>query len=349
MNESLSSSESDCEEAERSRSCTRGGWCQDESQNVVILSVVVVTGLGMFMCMYVEQWDLITSAYFIMQIITTVGYGDVTPDKAVTRVFMAFYAIACLVVLAYLLNRLMEKVSQMQSDALRKNLRQVEAKLSKRVLADPSKVDEFAAYNKVIASSVIFLTFIAFGTIFYRLKEPCSCSFGLSKTANCDRTSAETCAATGGYVKTWTSSFYMSVITLSTVGFGDYSPKTRLGRIVAIFWMLFGVAACGSFVQALSELFFERSEDNRCQERFEHEEALSEEALSSSGGMDASGDGVLTAAEFRNYMLLKHGLVTRDTLDLIDEQFALLCPEGKDCVSMDYLRELSIRRGATKK
>ena len=36
--------------------------------------------------------------------------------------------------------------------------------------------------------------------------------------------------------------FYWAVVTMTTVGYGDKTPKTTLGRVIAIFWMLASVA-----------------------------------------------------------------------------------------------------------
>ena len=38
---------------------------------------------------------------------------------------------------------------------------------------------------------------------------------------------------------------YMSVVTMTTVGFGDFSPQTQGGRIFSMFWIFVGVLAVG--------------------------------------------------------------------------------------------------------
>lgn len=40
----------------------------------------------------------------------------------------------------------------------------------------------------------------------------------------------------------WLDSVYFTVVTITTIGFGDFSPKTNLGKIVTIFYGLNGVA-----------------------------------------------------------------------------------------------------------
>ncbi len=45
----------------------------------------------------------------------------------------------------------------------------------------------------------------------------------------------------------WVDSIYFSVVTISTVGFGDFSPETAVGKIFTIFYIIIGL---GVFVTA---------------------------------------------------------------------------------------------------
>lgn len=36
------------------------------------------------------------------------------------------------------------------------------------------------------------------------------------------------------------------LITFSTTGFGDYTPESELGRVLASFWIIFGVLSFGN-------------------------------------------------------------------------------------------------------
>ena len=40
----------------------------------------------------------------------------------------------------------------------------------------------------------------------------------------------------------WLDSVYFTVVTITTIGFGDFSPKTDMGKIITIFYGLNGVA-----------------------------------------------------------------------------------------------------------
>jgi len=49
----------------------------------------------------------------------------------------------------------------------------------------------------------------------------------------------------------WIDSLYFSVITLTTVGYGDFSPSTDAGKLFTIFYIFVGIGVILSFVEAV--------------------------------------------------------------------------------------------------
>ena len=69
----------------------------------------------------------------------------------------------------------------------------------------------------------------------------------------------------------WIDSVYFCVVTLATVGYGDFAPTTQYGRLFAIPYIILGVALLGVFIQiagktALQELQL-REEKKRLKEQ----------------------------------------------------------------------------------
>jgi len=52
---------------------------------------------------------------------------------------------------------------------------------------------------------------------------------------------------------TWIDSLYFSVITLTTVGYGDFSPVTDAGKLFTIFYILVGIGILLSFIEAVHQ------------------------------------------------------------------------------------------------
>ncbi|NVK27364.1 MAG: two pore domain potassium channel family protein [Flavobacteriia bacterium] len=49
----------------------------------------------------------------------------------------------------------------------------------------------------------------------------------------------------------WLDSLYFSVITLTTIGYGDFSPQTDLGKIFTLFYILMGIGIILAFVNTV--------------------------------------------------------------------------------------------------
>lgn len=49
----------------------------------------------------------------------------------------------------------------------------------------------------------------------------------------------------------YVDAFYFSTITLTTVGYGDITPETTLGKLFTSFYVLTGIAILGSFANLL--------------------------------------------------------------------------------------------------
>jgi voltage-gated potassium channel len=47
-------------------------------------------------------------------------------------------------------------------------------------------------------------------------------------------------------------SFYFSVVTLATVGYGDFTPHTDLGKIFTVIYIFIGVGTLVSFITLLA-------------------------------------------------------------------------------------------------
>jgi hypothetical protein len=53
----------------------------------------------------------------------------------------------------------------------------------------------------------------------------------------------------------WLDAFYFCIVTLGTVGYGDMTPKTDLGKLFTTFYIIVGLGVIGGFFAAAAKLF----------------------------------------------------------------------------------------------
>ena len=58
----------------------------------------------------------------------------------------------------------------------------------------------------------------------------------------------------------WIDSIYFSVVTLTTIGFGDLTPQTDGGKIFTIFYIILGLGMILGFINAVYEHYRYRKE-----------------------------------------------------------------------------------------
>jgi len=62
-------------------------------------------------------------------------------------------------------------------------------------------------------------------------------------------------------IKTYLDSLWWCVSTVTTVGYGDIVPVSNLGRIVAIFYMFFGISMVSLLFFVITNTFYKRRYD----------------------------------------------------------------------------------------
>ncbi len=61
----------------------------------------------------------------------------------------------------------------------------------------------------------------------------------------------------------YVDALYFSIITLTTVGYGDFSPHTTEGKLFTIFYIILGVGMILSFINTVYHHFQKEREEGR--------------------------------------------------------------------------------------
>ncbi|XP_020569535.1 potassium channel subfamily K member 16-like [Oryzias latipes] len=158
-----------------------------------------------------SNWDFSSSFFFAGTVVTTIGYGNLSPSTVSGQVFCVFYALFGIPLnLAFL-----KQIGKCLSVHL--------SRLERRMVAVvPLKIP------RTVEAVVVSLFFVS-GSLLFLVIPPLLFS----------------------YVEDWTfgEGFYFAFITLSTIGFGDYVVGTDPGkeyisvyRSLAGVWILFALA-----------------------------------------------------------------------------------------------------------
>jgi hypothetical protein len=308
-----------------------------DSRNALLyagLPALCVYVFGVIFLMHVENWPFVTASYVVTQMVTTIGYGDFTVTTKLAKVFMGFYAFLVLIIMAYAYNLIIGKVVDWECDMLRSHFRKLEIYQGGAVSEKEAK-EKYGSTNKVLAATFVFLQVFLGGIVFFRLFENCSCSYGLGKIAGCDNTDFLSCSATGGYVKGWADCFYMSAITLATIGFGDFQPRSHMGRLFGIIWMLVGVVSTATFLSSLAAWLFESSK----RKAFTKSDVILSVTEQSFKQIDRDHDGNLSRGEYLAFTLTKYGLVTEELIEEIFKQYDDLDVRKNNKVSWEMIKQ----------
>ena len=65
----------------------------------------------------------------------------------------------------------------------------------------------------------------------------------------------------------WLDSIYFTVVTLTTVGYGDIHPTTGAGKVFTIFYLIIGVGVLVSFVAVTARILVETRQESTTERR----------------------------------------------------------------------------------
>jgi len=294
----------------------------------VLLVIAYLLG-GAAVYMPTEGWTFVDCMYFGVVTITTVGYGDLYPTTRDTKAFTAIYGLVGIGMITVALGKVSRWIVEHHnrtmanhSDAVLQSMQSATASISEggpggkrlklvatvrtktvgacMVLPNCAKklVPRVVMYHLHNASTLVtsFIPIVLFISFF---------------------------GGVLGYIEGWNvaDSLYLSVITVTSIGYGDLSPKSQEGRLFATFFIPLGVSliakAIADFVVGLIGNKFRSPEVT----------------LAKLSGIDTRKKGVVTEGEYLTYMLVSLSKVDPKTLHVLREQFRVLeskCNGGKE-------------------
>mmetsp|Transcript_118652 Transcript_118652/g.331020 ORF Transcript_118652/g.331020 Transcript_118652/m.331020 type:complete len:361 (-) Transcript_118652:136-1218(-) len=187
-----------------------------------------------------------TSLYLMAQIVTTVGYGDVVATTDAGYLFLTFFVLASVLLLSGVASAALDKFIEYQNAALQNNFDSL-------LLSTFGEDGDADGVPEFIEERYTWLAW------YLKQRELRGFLRAFLLWALCVFVGVAFFVCVPGEDQTVLRALYMSVITLSTVGFGDATPRTEAGKAFATVWMLVGTVALANMVAKFSVAFLSES------------------------------------------------------------------------------------------
>jgi potassium channel subfamily K len=282
--------------------------------------------------------DYFHSLYFIVITLTTVGYGNYVPKTAGGKIFVCIFEIIGLSIVAAALGALMSQIIEATRQA-----RQHKAKKSIDDAVEPWAKDQEMGQglgDPLLAGTDSSTNNGEQGTSMMRsTMQARSLSYWLSSLAKpLLRMAAMSAVGTifmcshGGY--SVVDGFYWSIITLTSVGYGDITPSDDAGLAFTLVYAIVGVAVFGECLGRFLQLWVEMEDERKVQAFIE--KGVTRQTIKE---IDGDGDAQVDRAEFLQYMLVNMNKAQHEDIEMINALFDSLDADGSGVLDMDDIPE----------
>jgi potassium channel subfamily K len=251
-----------------------------------------------------NYWTWTDAVYFAVCSLTTVGYGDLYPTTVPGKIFTCVYVYMGIGIisaaLGYMINVMLEGAASESDDMLAQAGGQEAQKKLKRA----------KKLKRYITSISLVLISIIIGTCFY------SFVFDIGS----ERVGSERVL----------DAFYMTCITMTSVGYGDYSPQTQGGRLFGIFWILFGTLVVVNVATDLADTFLAAKQE-QINRRIMAKSLRSKDLLQ----LDQDKSGQISELEYLEHMLVKLRLAEPQQITELRDRFKELDKSGDGIISQE--------------
>ncbi|EPS65767.1 hypothetical protein M569_09008, partial [Genlisea aurea] len=265
------------------------------SQGILFLFLYLSLGVAMYSCTKdkfkaTETHPVVDALYFCIVTMCTIGYGDITPDSAATKLFSITFVLVGFGFIDILLSGMVSYVLDLQESYLLKTIKNVNGGHShdpRSYLVDVKKGRMRIRMKVGLALCVVVLC-IGVGVGFMHFFEKLD----------------------------WLDSFYLSVMSVTTVGYGDRAFTSLPGRVFASVWLLVSTLAVARAFLYLAEARVDKR--HRRMEKWVLDQNLT---VAQFLAADIDNNGFVSRSEFVVYKLKEMGKVSEMDILQICKQF----------------------------
>jgi hypothetical protein len=168
-----------------------------------ILGVALFYSVGCLYGWLGNGWTLAQSCYFTTATVTTVGYGDYAPKTELMKVCDIFFVCAGVTLVGQAINDFSNELIEIQKKRF--------AELDEEAVSKGRAAQRFTRVCMASFSEIVAI--VALSTVFFKYNEGWS----------------------------WVDAFYWSIVTITTVGYGDLTPTKETSRMFSAVYMVLAV------------------------------------------------------------------------------------------------------------
>ncbi|KAI3827088.1 hypothetical protein L1987_01152 [Smallanthus sonchifolius] len=267
---------------------------QSSSSSIVrqaVLLLILYLSLGVFIYWYnrdhfvaSETYVVVDALYFCIVTMCTIGYGDITPNTPVTKLFSIMFVLVGFGFIDILLSGMVSYVLDLQESHLLRSL-----KSGNNEVDHPSYIIDVKKGRMRIRMKVA----LALGVVVLCI------GVGVGVMHYVERLN-------------WLDSFYLSVMSVTTVGYGDRAFRSMAGRIFASVWLLVSTLAVARAFLYLAEARVDKR--HRRMAKWVLDQGLT---VSQFLAADIDNNGYVSKSEFVIYKLKEMGKISeKDILQI---------------------------------
>ncbi|XP_077227694.1 two-pore potassium channel 3-like isoform X2 [Tasmannia lanceolata] len=252
-----------------------------------------------------ETHPVVDALYFCIVTMCTIGYGDITPSTTATKLFSVTFVLVGFGFIDILLSGMVSYVLDLQENLLLSTVKGRENDSSNSYFVDVKKGRMRIRMKVGLALGVVVLC-IGVGTCVMHFVEKLG----------------------------WLDSFYLLVMLVTTVGYGDRAFKSLSGRVFASIWLLVSTLAVARAFLYLTEARVDKRHRMIAKWVLRRDMTVSKFLAA-----DIDNNGFLSKSEYVIYKLKEMGKIAEKDILQICNQFDRLDTSNCGKITLSDLME----------
>ncbi|XP_062145089.1 two-pore potassium channel 5 [Alnus glutinosa] len=258
----------------------------------------------------VETHPVVDALYFCIVTMCTIGYGDIAPLTPATKVFACVFVLVGFGFIDILLSGVVNYVLDLQENMILAGIHMGRRRSQQRFSARDYIVDvakgRMRIRLKVCLALGVVLLCIGMGALVLYFVEDLD----------------------------WIDSVYLSVMSVTTVGYGDRAFKTLPGRLFASVWLLFS-----TLMAARAFLYLAEARIDKRHRRIANWVLQRDITVGDLLAADINNNGFISKSEYIIYKLKEMGKIGEKDILQILNHFSKLDPNNSGKIRLPYLLE----------